>query len=202
MNTSPATQPFGAHRRCRAFTLVELLAALAVLVVMMFLLFRFISGAQQAWSAANARQEVYEKARVAMDLLTRDLQSAIACSDHAPGGFHIRFQQLDPENLRFVGAGIVGAEGPDDDSALSTLAEVGYQLDTANHTLDRACLWSCSVPGCTWDLYRDRSGGDAYFNHGTKFQEVIDGVLDLTFTSYTTAMAPQSSWLGAAVETA
>ncbi|NLF19514.1 MAG: hypothetical protein GX595_19980, partial [Lentisphaerae bacterium] len=40
------------------------------------------------------------------------------------------------------------------------------------------------------------------FNHGTKFQEVIDGVLDLTFTSYTTAMAPQSSWLGAAVETA
>jgi type II secretion system protein J len=183
-------------RRVRRFTLVELLAAMAVLVVMMYLLFRFISGAQQAWSLSTSSQEIYEKSRIALDLITRDLQSAVARSNDVPGQ-HIRFQQVAADQIRFVSDGAVGASGSDSSPSVSLLAEVGYQLD--NHVLERALE---NAAGAGWNIYEDRSGAPSCVNQQGGFQEVIDGVLGLQFLCYNDSMSIVSPWLGATVETA
>lgn len=207
MTTHETALATGRHSMRRAFTLVELLAAMAILVVMMFLLFRFISGAQQAWSAANASQEIHEKARIALDLITRDLQSAVARSDDVPG-FHIRFQQesngswstaTPSDEIRFVCDGGVGtgyAEVP--------LIEVGYKLD--GNTLRRAFENSDKTD---WDPFADRnSADDSSVNNQNGFQEVIGEVLGLEFIcyDYDTTTTPetliQRTWLGADIETA
>lgn len=188
----------GQHAQ-RHFTLVELLAAMAVLVLMMFLLFRFIAGAQQAWSVANSSQEVFEKARIAMDLITRDLQSALARSNDVQG-YHIRFQQVDESTLRFVGDAVIGSEGSSSRASLSPLCEIGYELQS--NEFNRVALHSCEEAGCTWDLYRDRSGGTSYFGHAGGFQQVIDGVLGLRFVCYNESMVAVEPWLGTGVDTA
>lgn len=176
--------------RARRFTLVELLAAMAVLVVMMFLLFRFIAGTQRAWSVANSSQEVYEKSRIALDLITRDLQSAVARANDVPGQ-HIRFQQVGADALRFVSDGVIGSEGAD-----SQLVEVGYRL--SSNILRRAYENSNCAD---WHIYQDRSGAESCINNQNGFQEVIEGVLGLQFFCYNDAMGVVSPWLGSGIET-
>ena len=203
MNSGP-TRESPAPCRVRQFTLVELLAAMAVLVIMMFLLFRFIAGAQQAWSVATSSQEVYEKSRIALDLITRDLQSAVARADDVPGG-HIRFQQVGVDQLRFVSNGAVGAAGSDTTPSTSLLAEVGYQFDGTNYAFERALEnTNCPVtaPLGRWDIYQDRNALPACINNQTGFQQVIDGVLGLQFICYNDSMAVVSPWLGTGTETA
>jgi type II secretory pathway component PulJ len=177
--------------------LVELLAAMAVLVVMMFLLFQFIAGAQRAWSAATSSQEVYEKARIALDLITRDLQSAVARADDVPGQ-HIRFQQVATDQIRFVSNGAIGAAGSDSSPSVSLLAEVGYQLD--NNAFERA-LEDAAGAATGWDIYQDRSGAPSCVNQQGGFNEVIDGVLGLQFVCYNEAMGVVSPWIGSGIET-
>lgn len=187
-------------RRC--FTLVELLAAMAVLVVMMFMLFRFIAGAQRAWSAANASQELYEKARVAMDLITRDLQSAVARANDVPGS-DIKFQQVTGDALRFVADGVVGARGSNSPGSPSLLAEVGYHYDSAPDIMkfERA-LENSEPPATGWDIYQDRGmASEACVNQQNGFNEVIDGVLGLRFLCYDSTMAPRFPWNGTGLET-
>jgi hypothetical protein len=66
--------------RGHSFTLIELLAAMAVLVVVMGVLFQFFGSAERAWSRAETNTRIYESARIALGLITRDLQSAVASS--------------------------------------------------------------------------------------------------------------------------
>jgi type II secretory pathway component PulJ len=186
--------------RCRAqrFTLVELLAAMAVLVVMMFLLFRFIAGAQQAWSVATSSQEVYEKARIALDLITRDLQCAVARANDVPGQ-HIRFQQVSADQIRFVSNGAIGAAGSDSAPSASLLAEVGYQFDT--YAFDRA-LENSAGAATGWNIYQDRSGvNPSCVNQQGGFYDVIDGVLGLQFLCYNDSLVPVLPWIGTGIET-
>ena len=60
----------------RHFTLVELMAAMAVLVIMMGFLFKFIMSAQTLWSASERNARVYENAQVFFELIGRDLSGA------------------------------------------------------------------------------------------------------------------------------
>ncbi len=61
-------------RTLSPFTLIELLAAMGVFSLIMLVLISFFSAAQQAWTSSNARADVYENARVALDLMSRDIQ--------------------------------------------------------------------------------------------------------------------------------
>lgn len=75
-----AKLPHKSAARRRHFTLIELLAAMAVLVLLMMMLFRFVGSAQSAWSASETNTRIYENARIAFEVITRDLQSAVASS--------------------------------------------------------------------------------------------------------------------------
>jgi prepilin-type N-terminal cleavage/methylation domain-containing protein len=62
----------------RAFTLVELLVAMVVLVILMGMLFAIVGGAQNAYSLSDSNAQIYEKAHIVFELLSRDLRSAVA----------------------------------------------------------------------------------------------------------------------------
>ena len=61
--------------KARAYTLVELLVAVAILVIMMGFLFEFIIGAQRIWSASEKKATSFDTAQVAMDVIETDLHN-------------------------------------------------------------------------------------------------------------------------------
>ncbi len=65
----------------RAFTLLELLAAVTLLVVLGTMLFQVFRSASDLVEIANAKQEIYQYARAAMEFLERELGGAFTGVD-------------------------------------------------------------------------------------------------------------------------
>jgi len=59
----------------KTFTMLELIVSMSVLLVMMTIMMQFFSSAQKAWVASSEQADVYDNARIAMDLITSDLNS-------------------------------------------------------------------------------------------------------------------------------
>ncbi len=162
------------------FSLVELLLAMAVLSVLMLLLFKFFANMQMAWTTSMNTTQVYEDARVVLDVITHDLQSALSKPNDIPGQ-HIRFHQESPNSLWFV------TVGDPNQNAKSTLIEVGYRK--ANHCFERAVvddaanLEDDSKP---WNIYGNRDAAD----NQNGYQKVVSGVLAETFICYDQNMTP------------
>lgn len=62
--------------RAKAFTLVELLLSMTILVIIMLLLTQVLSDTQKAWSQARARTTQYREARTAFESMSRRLTQA------------------------------------------------------------------------------------------------------------------------------
>lgn len=75
-----------AHKTKR-YTLVEILVAMAILVIMMGFLFQFVIGAQRIWSASTRTASVFDQAQLVLELLENDLQYALVVDEKEnPGG--------------------------------------------------------------------------------------------------------------------
>lgn len=66
------------------FTLIELISAMGVFAIIMLIMLSLFSSAQKAWSNCINRGQIYENARIAMDLISRDLQCAYYEKDKIP----------------------------------------------------------------------------------------------------------------------
>ena len=80
----------GRRHSSRRFTLVELMVTMFILSLMMLLVLQLIIYSQRLWHTAGSSTLVYENARVALDVIERDLRSSIATN--LPGhqiGFYI-----------------------------------------------------------------------------------------------------------------
>jgi prepilin-type N-terminal cleavage/methylation domain-containing protein len=64
-------------RTHRAFTLIELLASMAILVVMIGMLFAVFQQTSKAWLAGENRVDTFAQARAALALMSRELSQAI-----------------------------------------------------------------------------------------------------------------------------
>ena len=172
-----------ARRPERFFTLIEMLAAMAVLSILMLMLFQFFGSAQKAWSSTEANAEVFENARVIFDIVQRDLQGAVA-----------RLNDIPDQNIAFNWASTPSSDahlwlvsaGADDGS----LNEVGYQWTTTG-TADAYTLRRASV-----DVTH---GADPYVARrdppgATGYQPVADGVINFVLScspiSYTAGEKP------------
>jgi type II secretory pathway pseudopilin PulG len=82
----PATA-IGISRRL-AFTLVEIIVSLGILVVLLGIISMIISQASRAWRAGNQQMQVAQSARVAFDLLNRDLQGIFVNNQYSPTFSH------------------------------------------------------------------------------------------------------------------
>jgi type II secretion system protein J len=158
----------------RPFTLLEMLIAMAVLAVIMLILFRFFANVQDAWSVSMNTTELYENARVALDIVTRDLQAAVAKANDIPGQ-HIRFHQAAGDKLWFI------TSGDPSDAAKSSLIEVGYRLND-NH-FERAFVDDTNA---NWNIYGPRD--DA--SHQDGYLKVIGAVLQESFVCYDASLSP------------
>lgn len=61
-----------------AFTLLEILVALAILAIMMTLLFTMVSSGAKLWETGNKRIEATQAARMGLNTIERDLRQAFA----------------------------------------------------------------------------------------------------------------------------
>jgi uncharacterized protein (TIGR02599 family) len=58
------------------FTLVEIMVSLAVLTILLLISAQVIGQVQSTWSASNARVSQFREARIAFDILSRNLSQA------------------------------------------------------------------------------------------------------------------------------
>ncbi len=65
------------NRSKHFYTLVELLMAMAIFAIISVIMMRFFSSAQQIWSKASQKNVLYADARVALDIMTAELQNAM-----------------------------------------------------------------------------------------------------------------------------
>jgi len=159
-----------ARRPERFFTLIEVLAAMAVLSLLMLMLFQFFGSAQRAWSNTEANNEVFENARVVFDLLQRDLQGARARQNDIPSQNISFYWSCTSSNaqLHFVSTGA-------DDGALNEVGYVWATTPTSDpnvFTLLRAAVGFSSTSGA--DPYLARSGRPT---NTSDYQPVVDGVV-------------------------
>jgi len=160
----------GTWMRCGrgGFTLVETLVSLAVLSVIMLTICRFFANAQAVCTASLNRTELYQSARVLLEIVTSDLQTATAKRDDIPGQ-HIYLHQPSADSLWYVS---VGDAGP---AARCSLLEVGWRLK--ENQIERAFV----SDSCTsWNIYGARD--DASAQDG--YQQVVEGVMSLSFLCY------------------
>ena len=65
----------------RHYTIVEVMVAMGIFLVMMTIMMQFFTSAQKVWNLASKKNMLYADARVAMNLMTRELQSMLYDSD-------------------------------------------------------------------------------------------------------------------------
>ncbi|MBN2451305.1 MAG: hypothetical protein JXR77_13010 [Lentisphaeria bacterium] len=154
--------------RPRRFTLVELLLAMALVVVVAFIAFRFFANVQNVWHASVSASNAHDDARLALELVARDLQVAVAREDDQPGR-DILFHQPAPDALWFVSVSAA------DSTADCDLVEVGIRLNGTR--VERAVVDRNSDD---WNIYGDRD--DAGSQAG--YRPVIDTAVALQFVCY------------------
>jgi len=114
----------------KPFTLVELLIAMSVLSVFMLGLMQFFSTTESVLSAGANRTEMFERARIAMDMMANDLTCVyysqtdknmipFDCTDHSFKVATVRPDKLDP-------------------SAKTNIIGVEYKWDSGKHELKYA----------------------------------------------------------------
>jgi Tfp pilus assembly protein PilW len=161
------------------FTLIELLAAIGVFAIIMLIVFQMLASSQKVWSLSETNTRIYENARIALDIITRDLQCAIASNR---SGGEIPFStgnwaaSSGSDKIAFVSA--VDASS----SAQSKLCEIIYHHDTTNNELKRSLV--DDGDGADWNFYGETTGTDWFDDTSvddTNRQTVIRGVDDLQF---------------------
>ena len=151
----------------RRFTLLELLMAMALTIVVGFLVFKFFANMQTIWNASMSASNEHDDARLVLEFIATELQAARTQDEDQPGGA-IRFHQPDGSSLWFVTAA-------DPDGSSGSMTEVAYRLN--GQDLQRAAVDQSSS---TWNIYGDRDNADSQDG----FRTIVDNVLALQFTCY------------------
>ena len=167
------------------FTLVEMMVAMVILVIMIGILFKFLAGAQDAWSTTRANSEIYENARLFFDIVTRDLQ-AMVVNDVSGAQINYSVDGLGELNsdsgFKFacVSASGIGTDSSDE----SILLEVGYQHDESADTIVRY-MTSMSEGPVAWNFYDSAAINWAAENSwGPDSAILVKGAKSVTFTAY------------------
>lgn len=80
------------------YTIVEVMVAMGIFLVMMTIMMQFFTSAQKVWNAASKKNMMYADARVAMNLMTRELQSMLYDDELDTGTYPFWFEWTDIDN--------------------------------------------------------------------------------------------------------
>jgi hypothetical protein len=190
------------------FSLLEMTVAFAVFLILIIIILRFFSTAFTATSKTTSQSMVFENARIAMDIITRDLNSIYYRNEATP------FWHWKPytkpalwgayrnELLAFISASSLS---PNDD-CVSSLCEVKYQLYySTNKTKSNNGWLRRSITGDRistnandkWNFYYNLNAGygtdirseeaaafTANSSSSEDYQKVIPYVTELSFICY------------------
>ena len=195
-------------RTHRAFTLLEVLVAVSILAVMMTFLFNLLGSSVKLWEVGNKRIEAAQAARVGLNIIAQDLQSAFAGSvtSYTSSGTPVVniapfFANEDPDDDEVIDLGGGAQNSPGSQQLYGVLAsgnstipykEFGYLcvfLDDDDGTL--------SMIGNRYYLVRKLANGDAdggnfflraasneWMSDSSTFSPLIDNCLRVTFQYY------------------
>jgi type II secretory pathway component PulJ len=179
----------------RHFTLIELMAAMVVLVIMMGFLFKFIVSSQNLWTASERNSRIYENAQIFFELLARDLTSAVASNQ--PGqevAFWVGPNSGDDGDKDFLAFATMSPSGP---HGKTKIWEVHYKWGkptaTGEYLIRRSVVAdtdSGGAPDADWDFYGKAGQTDVsawvVTDNLAEVQEVIDGVEEIEIACYLT----------------
>jgi GxxExxY protein len=151
-----------------AFTLLELLVAMAVLAILVVMMMGLVSSATALWRQSENRAEAYREARAAMTIMARDLQNTIASTNtnlfrvNAGAFSHLGGSDIitDPSNASAIFFHAAMPKSAQDSTASkSDVCQVGYFI-----AFDRTAM-SSNSPGFqkTMNLYRYFLSSDPTF---------------------------------------
>lgn len=83
---APAWQRQVVQPRAVHFTLLELMLAIAVLLILMGFLFQFINSTQKIWTASEKTADIFAQAQISLQLLEKDLQTGLFSSEEDDPG--------------------------------------------------------------------------------------------------------------------
>lgn len=89
----------------RAFTLIEVLVSMTILVVIVLLVTNLFDQASKNWRVGIDNVEMNNAARAALDLMTRELESAVAGPIESAclnGATDLQFVMLDSNDVEFI----------------------------------------------------------------------------------------------------
>ena len=130
--------------KSRHFSLIELMIAMAILVIMMGFLFQFTISAQRLWSASNNNDVLFEQAQLCFDLIEKDLKAAIVQDETSNPGrgipYYINTAALDgtsAEQLLFMITQTDSNQAVGDPNLGSQAYPVVYYTDAAKNLYRR-----------------------------------------------------------------
>lgn len=125
----------------KGLTLVEILVVIVIFSIISSVLFMVFKAGLDSWRRTESHLEIYQNARMALDMITRDLRAAMLDSSYlntsvSPPVPYITFRGFDsasPSGWRTNSIGdemyFVAALNPTDPTAVFDLCKVGYWLD-------------------------------------------------------------------------
>ncbi len=174
----------------RCFTLIELMVSMAVLAVMMLMLFGFLVATQRAWSLSETTGRIYENARIAFDIVERDLLSSTVCA--VPGeeiGFYVGAPNPD-DSGDCLHACFVASHEPIEDNRCR-LVEISYRyhhdpnVPATQYQLFRQM--TSDLDTANWDFYRREPN---WFRNDklpvtSTYEKMVGGVAEFELLFYT-----------------
>ncbi len=110
-------------RILKLFTLIELIVSLAIFVIIIAIVAIFFNSARNVWSSSESKRHAFEDGRMALELISRDLQSVYYTSNTAPFWFKSKTstgEWHDSQAINFISI----LDICDDEGSLSGLYEV------------------------------------------------------------------------------
>jgi len=84
------------------FTLVELMVAMAILVIMMGFLFQFVNGARRIWTASASTAEAFDDAQIVLQVMENDLKHLIQHCEYDYGARTLCLRYIDEDTTKYL----------------------------------------------------------------------------------------------------
>ena len=87
----------------RYYTIIEVMVAMSIFVIMMTIMMQFFNSAQKVWNASSKRNMMYADARVAMNVMSREIQSMLYDNEVDTGTYPFWHQWMDIDDYYLGG---------------------------------------------------------------------------------------------------
>ena len=113
-------------KNLKLFTLIELAVSIAIFLIILAIVINFYGTAKNAWSISDSKRQAFEDGRMALELISRDLQSVYYTANTAPFWFKSKTstgEWHDTQSINFISLIDLGSE-----TDSSGMYEVKYYL--------------------------------------------------------------------------